>query len=121
MLKFLQILLLANLSVAQMQKNILFIAIDDLRPEIGPYADEDLGFTMPSISTPNIDSFSKESMVFKRAYAQQSLCSPSRSSMLTGRRPDTTHVVDLSTYFREVGGNFTTLPQFFKNNGYRKS
>ena len=49
---------------------------------------------------------------------QQAVCSPSRTSLLTGRRPDTTHVYDLVTYFRDVGGNFTTIPQYFKQNGY---
>jgi iduronate 2-sulfatase len=51
-------------------------------------------------------------------YVQQALCSPSRSSLLTGRRPDTTHVYNLHTYFRNVGGNYTTIPQYFKMKGY---
>ncbi|XP_050395464.1 iduronate 2-sulfatase [Patella vulgata] len=55
----------------------------------------------------------------KRAYVQCALCSPSRTSFLTGRRPDTTRVYDLKHYFRDVGGNFTTIPQFFKSHGYR--
>jgi arylsulfatase A-like enzyme len=49
---------------------------------------------------------------------QQAICCPTRSSFLTGRRPDTTKVWDLKTYWREAGGNFTTLPQIFKENGY---
>ena len=49
---------------------------------------------------------------------QQATCSPSRTSFLTGRRPDTTRIFDLKTYFRRVAGNYTTLPQHFKNNGY---
>ena len=47
------------------------------------------------------------------------MCSPSRTSLLTGRRPDTTRVVNLETFFRDIGGDFTTLPQYFKQHGYR--
>ena len=50
--------------------------------------------------------------------SQQAICCPTRSSFLTGRRPDTTKVWDLKTYWREAGGNFTTLPQIFRENGY---
>jgi len=92
--------------------NVLFIAIDDLRPELGCY-----GF--PRIHSPNFDRLSAMSLRFNRAYVQQAVCSPSRTSLLTGRRPDTTHVYDLVHYFRNVGGNFTTLPEYFKVNGYQ--
>ncbi|XP_053399532.1 iduronate 2-sulfatase-like [Mercenaria mercenaria] len=69
--------------------------------------------------TPNIDALASRSLLFKRAYVQQAVCSPSRTSFLTGRRPDTTHVYNLVTNFRTVGGNFTTLPEYFKMHGYR--
>ncbi|KAK3098287.1 hypothetical protein FSP39_017975 [Pinctada imbricata] len=100
-------------------KNVLFFASDDLRPELSSY----LGPNFPSpvhppIHSPNIDTLAAKSLLLKRAYCQQAVCSPSRTSLLTGRRPDTTHVYDLGTYFRDVGGNFTTLPQYFKQNGY---
>ena len=49
---------------------------------------------------------------------QQALCGPSRTSFLTGRRPESTRVFDLKTYWRDVAGNFTTLPQYFKRHGY---
>ena len=49
---------------------------------------------------------------------QQALCGPSRTSFLTGRRPESTRVFDLNTYWRDVAGNFTTLPQYFKRHGY---
>ena len=68
--------------------------------------------------TPNLDRLASKSLVMTRAYVQQATCSPSRTSFLTSRRPDTTHVYDLKSYFREVGGNFTTLPQYFKQHGY---
>ncbi|KAK7500512.1 hypothetical protein BaRGS_00008087, partial [Batillaria attramentaria] len=58
------------------------------------------------------------SVRFDRAYAQQAVCGPSRTSFLTGRRPDTTRVFNLDDYWRTVAGNFSTLPQYFKEHGY---
>lgn len=92
------------------QPNVLFIAIDDLRPELGCYG-------RPVIS-PNIDQLASEGTLFERAYVQCALCMPSRVSILTGRRPDTTGVVDFSVRFRDVLSDVVTLPQHFKNNGY---
>ena len=103
----------------QSTKNILFIASDDLRPVLGCYSDVHPGFDSPKMHTPNLDALADESILFERAYVQQAVCSPSRTSLLTGRRPDTTRVTDLEHYFRDIGGNFTTIPQFFKENGYR--
>ncbi|MEJ7740079.1 MAG: sulfatase-like hydrolase/transferase [Chitinophagaceae bacterium] len=68
--------------------------------------------------SPNIDRLAKQGMLFNRAYCQQAVCSPSRSSMLTGLRPDSIKVYDLVTHFRKAGPNVITLPQYFKNNGY---
>ncbi|KAK6186261.1 hypothetical protein SNE40_008331 [Patella caerulea] len=96
-------------------KNVLFIIADDLRPQLDVYKEFNLGPT----HTPNLDELAGKSLLLKRAYVQYALCSPSRTSFLTGRRPDTTHVYDLDHYFRTVGGNFTTMPQYFKNHGYR--
>jgi len=69
--------------------------------------------------TPNLDRLATHSLLLRRAYVQQAVCSPSRTSLLTGRRPDTTRVHDLLRYWRTAAGNFTTLPQYFKDNGYR--
>lgn len=100
--------------------NVLFLMSDDLRPELGAYYGPNYPSPVhPPMHTPNIDALASRSLLLKRAYAQQAICSPSRASLLTGRRPDTTRVYDLDHYFREVGGNFTTLPQYFKNHGYK--
>jgi len=102
----------------QNKKNILFLASDDMRPALGCYADTHPGFDAPPMHTPNFDALADRSILLERAYVQQAVCSPSRTSLLTGRRPDTTRITDLHHYFREVGSNFTTIPQYFKENGY---
>ena len=92
-------------------RNVLFIAIDDLRPALGCYDDE-------IALTPNIDALAARGTTFLRAYCQQAVCSPSRLSLMTGRRPDTTRVWDLITHFRQALPNVVTLPQHFKAHGY---
>ncbi|MEA2710638.1 MAG: iduronate 2-sulfatase [Phycisphaerales bacterium] len=91
--------------------NVLFIAIDDLRPELGCYG-------AAQIKSPNIDALAKRGVVFNRAYCQQAVCSPSRISLMTGRRPDTTKIYDLITPLRKTMPDVVTLPQQFKNHGY---
>ena len=91
--------------------NVLFIAVDDLRPELGCYGKD-------YIHSPNIDGLAKAGMVFNRAYCQQAVCSPTRSSLMTGTRPDTTKVWDLLTHFRTALPDVVTLGQHFKNHGY---
>ena len=93
---------------------------DDLRPDLGCYANAHAGFISPvgTENTPNIDKLAADSILFEKAFVQQALCSPSRTSLLTSRRPDTTRVTDITNYFRDIGGNFTTIPQFFKELGY---
>ena len=91
--------------------NVLFLAIDDLRPALGCYGD-------PIAITPHIDQLAGRGTVFRRAYCQQAVCSPSRLSLLTGRRPDTIRVWDLKTHFREAIPDVVTLPQHFRKHGY---
>ncbi len=101
---------LATLHAAD-KPNVLFIAVDDLRPELGCYGKD-------YIESPNIDRIAKSGMVFNHAYCQQAVCSPTRSSLMTGTRPDTTKVWDLVTHFRTALPDVVTLGQHFKQNGY---
>ena len=91
--------------------NVLFIAVDDLRVELGCYGSK-------HVISPNIDRLAEQGTLFERAYCQQTVCNPSRASMLTGLRPDTLRVWDLPTHFRKNVPNAITLPQYFKQNGY---
>ncbi len=93
-------------------KNVLFIVADDLRPTLGCYGDE-------IAITPNIDRLANKGVVFKNAYCQQSVCNPSRASVLTGLRPNENGVTDLVTHFRQKVPEAVTLTQAFMNNGYQ--
>ncbi len=100
-----------SVSHAADRPNVLFIAVDDLRPEFGAYGAD-------YVKSPNLDRIAKAGITFNRAYCQQAVCSPTRSSLLTGTRPDTTKVWDLVTHFRDALPDVVTLPQHFKNSGY---
>src|SRR5262245_19181456 len=91
--------------------NVLFLLVDDLRPELGCYGH-------PTVKTPNIDALAKAGVRFDRAYVQFPLCCPSRSSMLTGRYPTTTGVLDNRTWFGADHPDFVSLPRHFMANGY---
>jgi len=107
-------LLFFSVNVVAQQKNkpnILFIAIDDLKPILGCY-----GNTM--VKTPNIDRLAKMGTVFMSNYVQQAVCGPTRASLMTGKRPDYTKVWDLKTRMRDINADILSLPQHLITQGY---
>jgi iduronate 2-sulfatase len=96
----------------QIQKpNVLFIAVDDLRPELGCYGNE-------QIKSPNIDKLAGEGLVFNRTYCQQAICMASRASIMSGLRPDTLQLYNCESLEKDAPG-ILTLDQHFENNGYK--
>lgn len=91
--------------------NVLFIAVDDLRPELGCYGAD-------HIRSPHLDQLASRAVRFDRAYCQYAICGPSRASLLTGLRPDTLEIEDIDTFFRRTVPDVVTLPQHFKAHGY---
>jgi uncharacterized sulfatase len=98
-------------AAAPAKRNVLFIASDDLNNCLSCYSH-------PIVRTPNFDRLARGSLRFDRWYCQFPLCSPSRSSLMTGLAPDTTRVWNLKTHFREALPYVLTLPQLFQKNGY---
>ena len=98
-------------SEMQAKPNILFIAVDDLKPWVGAYGDK-------FAKTPGMDRLAKEGILFRSSYCQQAICAATRASLLAGMHPDKTRVWDLVTDLRQVNPNVVTLPQYFKLNGY---
>jgi iduronate 2-sulfatase len=91
--------------------NVLFISVDDLKPNLNCYGDE-------FAKTPNFDKLASESMIFSHAYCQQAVCNASRCSMLTGKYPDDIKVWDIAKGYDESDSSIVSLPQLFKENGY---
>jgi len=91
--------------------NILFIAIDDLKPVLGCYGDK-------LIQTPNIDRLAKNGTIFLQNYVQQAVSGPTRASIMTGMRPDFTKVWDLKTRMRDINPDIVSLPQYLITQGY---
>ncbi|MDN3690435.1 sulfatase [Cyclobacterium jeungdonense] len=100
---------------SQDRANVLFIAIDDLNDWVGALNGH------PQVKTPNIDRLAKRGVLFANAHTQAPLCNPSRVSIMTGLRPETTGIYNLAPHHRDVVAtqNLVTLPQYFEANGYR--
>lgn len=96
---------------AESRPNVLCIASDDMRPQLGCYGDK-------LVKSPNLDRLAARGLVFDRAFCQQALCSPSRISLLSGRHPWTTRIYQIGPFLRETMPDVVTLPQHFKNQGY---
>ena len=101
----------STLNAQKAKKNILFIAIDDMKPILGAYGDD---FAI----SPNIDKLAEHGTTFYNNHCQFAVCGPSRASFLSGQRPDQTQIIDLKTKIRSKRPDVVTLPQYFKNNGY---
>ncbi|WDE97795.1 sulfatase [Lentisphaera profundi] len=108
---FILICTLLPFALSAKNPNILFIAIDDLKPELGAY-----GYTQ--VKSPNIDQLAKSATTFTNAHCQWAVCGPSRASLMTGLYPESTGVMDLKTKMRSINPDVLTLPQHFKNSGY---
>ena len=93
------------------RKNVLFIGVDDLNTSLRCYGN-------PVVHTPHLDRLAGRGVQFDAAYCQYPLCSPSRSSLMTGLSPDTTRVYELQTHFRQVVPNAITIGELFRKNGY---
>ncbi|GJM33949.1 MAG: iduronate-2-sulfatase [Saprospiraceae bacterium] len=106
-------LLFATSAAAQesQQKNILFIAVDDLKPLLASYGNEQM-------HTPNFDRLAKMGVSFHNAHVQQAVCGPSRASIMTGMYPDHTKVWDLHTDFRESAPKLKSMPEYLITQGY---
>ena len=94
------------------QKNVLFIAVDDLRPELGCYGH-------PLIKSPNIDQLASSGVRFTRSYCNIAVCGASRASIMSGVRPSQTLFVGHDCYLDQHLPGTVSLPMHFRNNGYQ--
>ncbi len=111
LLTSLLLLCCGNVTTAAENLNVLVIAVDDLRPELGCLGDRHM-------VTPNIDRLAARGLTFHRAYAQWALCLPSRNSVFSGYRPDSIQMLQGARFFRQAKPDTVALPQLFKQHGY---
>ncbi|NDH00789.1 MAG: iduronate sulfatase, partial [Opitutae bacterium] len=105
-------LFLIGLCGAEQQKfNVLFISADDMNCDLGVYGH-------PQVKTPHLDRLAARGVVFEKAYCQQSLCGPSRASVMTGVRPEDLGILSNTNSLRTKNPNVVTLGQAFRQNGY---
>jgi len=97
--------------MAASKLNVLFLVVDDLRCELGCYG-------RGHVVSPHVDALAADGLLLERAYCQQTICAPSRASVLTGCRPDTTGILDLKTPVRSAMPDVRTLPEHFLRSGY---
>ena len=102
---------MAQLDAQEKKMNVLFIAVDDLKPILGCYGDK-------LVKTPNIDRLAAKGTVFLQNYCQQAVCGPTRASLMTGMRPDRTKVWDLKTQMRVANPAIISMPQYLYGQGY---
>ncbi len=100
-----------NEDAGEKQMNILFIAVDDLRPELGCYGNE-------VIHSPNIDRLAAEGVMFNRSYCNIPVCGASRASILTGTRPRRNSFIHYHDTIQVLRPGIPTLGKYFKENGY---
>lgn len=105
------VLVSVSSAIAADKPNVLFIAADDLRNDLGCLGNQE-------VHSPHLDALAARGRLFTSAYCQQALCNPSRASLMTGRRPDTLGIWDLPTHFRDSLPDVVTLPQHFMRHGY---
>lgn len=96
----------------QTKYNVLFIAVDGLRPAALSCYGNSFSYT------PYTDQLAKQGVVFQNVFCQEASCAPSRASLMTGLRPDTLHITSGSVHFRSVIPDAITFPQLFKQQGY---
>jgi iduronate 2-sulfatase len=105
-------LVFGSAAAAVRKPNVLLICVDDLKPLLGCYGSR-------TVKSPNLDRLAARGLLFERAYCNQAVCAPSRNSLLTGCRPQSLGIYDLGTNFRAAAPDAVTLPQCFRQNGWR--
>ena len=110
----LALIVLARAAASASRPNVLLTIFDDLRPALEPYGET-------GAHTPSLQALASSAgaTTFLNAYVQFAVCGPSRTSFLTGRRPDSTKLYDFGSYWRAAAGNFSTFPELIRTSGYQ--